>query len=79
MPTGRSSRVTRSRWRCPRSIIEAISDKPILAVALNSYFDHAGGWHSFAERACHALTNFDDSRARRAMLALPETLLRRNH
>lgn len=36
-------------------IIQAISNKPLLAVALNCYYDHAGGWHSFAERACHAL------------------------
>jgi glyoxylase-like metal-dependent hydrolase (beta-lactamase superfamily II) len=39
----------------PAPIIQAISGKPILAVALNSYYDHAGGWHSFAERACHRL------------------------
>jgi glyoxylase-like metal-dependent hydrolase (beta-lactamase superfamily II) len=24
-------------------------------VALNCYYDHAGGWHSFADRACHPL------------------------
>ena len=39
----------------PAPIIEALSDKPILAVALNCYYDHAGGWHSFTERACHRL------------------------
>ena len=39
----------------PAPLIEAMTDKPILAVALNSYYDHAGGWHSFAERACHRL------------------------
>jgi len=39
----------------PAPIIESLSDKPILAVALNCYYDHAGGWHSFAERACHRL------------------------
>lgn len=39
----------------PASLVEAISDKPVLAVALNDYYDHAGGWHSFAERACHSL------------------------
>jgi len=39
----------------PAPIIEALSGKPILAVALNCYYDHAGGWHSFAERACHLL------------------------
>ncbi len=39
----------------PAPMIEAISGKPVLAVALNSFYDHAGGWHSFAERACHRL------------------------
>ncbi len=39
----------------PAPIIEAVSGKPLLAVALNCYYDHAGGWHSFAERACHPL------------------------
>ncbi len=36
-------------------IVEAVSGKPVLAVALNCFYDHAGGWHSFAERACHPL------------------------
>jgi len=36
-------------------IIEAVRKNPIVAVALNCYYDHAGGWHSFAERACHRL------------------------
>ena len=39
----------------PAPIVEAVSGKPVLAVALNCYYDHAGGWHSFAERACHLL------------------------
>jgi glyoxylase-like metal-dependent hydrolase (beta-lactamase superfamily II) len=39
----------------PASIIAAVSATPVLAVALNCYYDHAGGWHSFAERACHPL------------------------
>jgi len=39
----------------PAPIVEAVSRKAILAVALNCYYDHAGGWHSFAERACHSL------------------------
>ena len=39
----------------PAPLIESFSDKPVLAVALNSYYDHAGGWHSFTERACHSL------------------------
>ena len=36
-------------------IVEAVSGKPVLAVACNAYYDHAGGWHGFAERACHRL------------------------
>ena len=43
----------------PAPVIKAISDRPILAVALNSYYDHAGGWHSFANRACHTLDAAD--------------------
>jgi glyoxylase-like metal-dependent hydrolase (beta-lactamase superfamily II) len=39
----------------PTPIIEAVSAKSVCAVALNCYYDHAGGWHSFAERACHSL------------------------
>ena len=39
----------------PAPIVEAVSGKPVCAVALNRYYDHAGGWHSFAERACHSL------------------------
>ena len=39
----------------PAPLVEAVSGKPLLAVALNCYYDHAGGWPSFAERACHAL------------------------
>jgi glyoxylase-like metal-dependent hydrolase (beta-lactamase superfamily II) len=39
----------------PAPIVEAVSGKPVLAVALNCYYDYAGGWHSFAERACHRL------------------------
>ena len=36
-------------------IVEAVSGKPVLAVACNGYYDHAGGWSGFAERACHRL------------------------
>ncbi len=39
----------------PAPVIEAVSGKSVCAVALNCYYDHAGGWHSFAERACHSL------------------------
>jgi glyoxylase-like metal-dependent hydrolase (beta-lactamase superfamily II) len=36
-------------------VVEAISDRPVLAVALNHSYDHAGGWPGFADRACHPL------------------------
>ena len=39
----------------PLSVIRSLSDRPLLAVALNSHYDHAGGWHFFTERACHPL------------------------
>jgi len=39
----------------PAPVIEALTSKPVIAVALNSYFDHGGGWHSFEERLCHPL------------------------
>lgn len=34
-------------------LVQAFADKPMLAVALNSYFDHAGGWADYPQRACH--------------------------
>jgi glyoxylase-like metal-dependent hydrolase (beta-lactamase superfamily II) len=39
----------------PAPLVEAVSGKAVLAVALNCFYDHAGGWHSFADRACHRL------------------------
>lgn len=36
-------------------VIEAISSKPVLAVALNDSYDHCGGWSGFSNRACHPL------------------------
>jgi glyoxylase-like metal-dependent hydrolase (beta-lactamase superfamily II) len=36
-------------------IVEALSDTPVLVIALTCSYDHAGGWHSFRERACHRL------------------------
>lgn len=36
-------------------VVEALAAKPVLAVATNSSYDHAGGWYSFRERACHPL------------------------
>jgi glyoxylase-like metal-dependent hydrolase (beta-lactamase superfamily II) len=32
-----------------------VAGKTVTAVALNGYYDHAGGWHSFSDRACHRL------------------------
>jgi glyoxylase-like metal-dependent hydrolase (beta-lactamase superfamily II) len=39
----------------PAPVIEALTTNPIVAIALNCYFDHSGGWHSFNERLCHPL------------------------
>ncbi len=39
----------------PAPLVEAVAGKPVMAVALNPYYDHAGGWRSFAERSCHPL------------------------
>lgn len=39
----------------PGPAIAAISDKPLVAVALCHFYDHAGGMYSFEERACHHL------------------------
>jgi glyoxylase-like metal-dependent hydrolase (beta-lactamase superfamily II) len=37
----------------PRRIVEAIARNPVIAVACNHWYDHAGGLHEFAERGCH--------------------------
>ena len=37
----------------PGPLLEAVAGKPVTAVALNSSYDHAGGWYSFSNRACH--------------------------
>jgi glyoxylase-like metal-dependent hydrolase (beta-lactamase superfamily II) len=39
----------------PRRVVEAITDKPIIAVACNCLYDHAGGLHAFDQRGCHRL------------------------
>jgi len=39
----------------PAALVEAVAGKPTTAVVLNHSYDHAGGWHSFADRACHPL------------------------
>ncbi|MEQ8655014.1 MAG: MBL fold metallo-hydrolase [Kiloniellales bacterium] len=39
----------------PEPLVTAVAGMPVTAVALNSYYDHAGGWSAFAERACHRL------------------------
>ena len=37
----------------PAPVIAALTTNPVVAIALNCYFDHAGGWYSFNERLCH--------------------------
>lgn len=37
----------------PRLIVESIARHPVIAVACNRWYDHAGGLHDFAERGCH--------------------------
>lgn len=34
-------------------VVNAISDKQVMAIALNHSYDHAGGWWGFSERVCH--------------------------
>jgi glyoxylase-like metal-dependent hydrolase (beta-lactamase superfamily II) len=37
----------------PRAVVEAVARNPVIAVACNRWYDHAGGLHEFAERGCH--------------------------
>jgi glyoxylase-like metal-dependent hydrolase (beta-lactamase superfamily II) len=37
----------------PRPYVEAIARNPVIAVACNRWYDHAGGLHDFSERGCH--------------------------
>ena len=37
----------------PNMIVSSITHKPVIAVALCSFYDHCGGLYSFDERACH--------------------------
>jgi glyoxylase-like metal-dependent hydrolase (beta-lactamase superfamily II) len=39
----------------PRKIVDAITDKPVVAVACNCLYDHSGGLYAFDERGCHRL------------------------
>ncbi len=39
----------------PRRLVDAIVNKPLIAMACNCFLDHAGGLHVFDERACHRL------------------------
>jgi len=39
----------------PAPVIEAITGRPAIGVALCYFFDHAGGLYSFNERTCHAI------------------------
>ena len=34
-------------------VVQSITTKPLLAVALNDAYDHCGGWSGFENRACH--------------------------
>src|SRR5580698_3045270 len=37
----------------PRSTVDALTRGPLLALATNGWYDHAGGLHAFEDRACH--------------------------
>jgi glyoxylase-like metal-dependent hydrolase (beta-lactamase superfamily II) len=37
----------------PRPVVEAVARNPVIAVACNRWYDHAGGLNEFAERGCH--------------------------
>jgi len=37
-----------------RGFVDDICDKPVIAVALNCFYDHAGGLHGFEDRWAHA-------------------------
>jgi len=37
----------------PGPIVEAIARNPVIAIACNCWYDHAGGLHDFKERGCH--------------------------
>jgi glyoxylase-like metal-dependent hydrolase (beta-lactamase superfamily II) len=37
----------------PRPVVEAVARNPVIAVACNRWYDHAGGLGEFAERGCH--------------------------
>lgn len=39
----------------PVPLVAVIAAMPVSAVALNFYYDHAGGWAGFEDRACHPL------------------------
>lgn len=39
----------------PAAFIQEKAGKPVIAVAMNSYYDHSGGWPDFSDRACHPL------------------------
>lgn len=38
----------------PRAAVDALAGGPLLALATNGWYDHAGGLHAFEQRACHA-------------------------
>ena len=39
----------------PAGLVNAVAGRPVTAVALNCYYDHAGGWAAFDTRVCHPL------------------------
>jgi octaprenyl-diphosphate synthase len=68
-----------------RAVVESEADHPPQLAALGTLLEESGALfrarqraRDYAQRACVALGAFEDGRARRAMLALPELLLRRN-
>ena len=45
---------TGSGMRSLRQFIQGMTDKPIMAVALNCFYDHSNGLHEFDQRLAHA-------------------------
>jgi glyoxylase-like metal-dependent hydrolase (beta-lactamase superfamily II) len=39
----------------PLPMINSVVQQPLMAIACNAWYDHAGGLHFFSERACHVL------------------------
>ena len=41
----------------PAPLVESVAGKPVTAVALNWYYDHAGGLHGFSARSAGAMSS----------------------